>query len=117
MSYTNGIGNSQNPFAAEASASNAASGLVLPVGILLATAPVAWVCLRGAEASIKSTVRLMLIETAVVVALSITIVIVQARQPGAINFSAFDPHRGSSFSGFWTAMILGVLAFCGFGIK
>jgi amino acid transporter len=88
----------------------------LTVGVLLASAPVAWVCLRGAEASIKTTVRLMLIETLVVVALSVTILIAKSSQPGAITLAAFNLHQGNSLSGFWTAMILGVLAFCGFDV-
>jgi amino acid transporter len=86
------------------------------LGILVATAPVAWICLRGAEASIKSTVRLMAIESLVVLALSATILVTRSHEPNAINLSAFDPHLASSASGFWTAMILGVLAFCGFDV-
>jgi amino acid transporter len=92
------------------------SSLTLTLGILVSTLPIAWVCLRGAEASVKSTIRLMVVETAVVVALSITILIVKSAQPGAVNLSAFDPHQARSLSGFWTAMILGVLAFCGFDV-
>jgi amino acid transporter len=92
------------------------SAVTLPLGILVSTLPIAWICLRGAEASIKSTVRLMLIETAVVVALSITILVVKSSQPGAINLSPFDPRHSTSVVGFWTAMILGVLAFCGFDV-
>jgi len=90
--------------------------VTLTLGVLLSSAPVAWVCLRGAEASIKSTVRLMLIETLVVVALSVTILVVKSSQPGAVDLSPFDPHQASSFSGFWMAMVLGVLAFCGFDV-
>ena len=91
-------------------------GIALTLGVLVASVPIAWVCLRGAEASIKSTVRLMLIETLVVVALSITILFVKSREPGAISFSAFDPRKANGLSGFWIAMILGVLAFCGFDV-
>ena len=90
--------------------------VTLVVGILVSIAPIAWVCLRGAEASIKNTVRLMVIETLVVLALSTTILVTKLAQPGAINFSAFDPHLADGFSGFWSAMILGVLAFCGFDV-
>jgi APA family basic amino acid/polyamine antiporter len=90
--------------------------VTLTVGVLLASAPVAWVCLRGAEASIKTTVQLMAIETLVVVALSATILIAKSAEPGAITLSAFNPHHASSLSGFWGAMILGVLAFCGFDV-
>jgi len=88
----------------------------LVLGIVVSTLPVGWICLRGAEASIKSTVQLMVIETLVVVALSVTVLIVKSGEPGAITFSAFDPHQATGFSGFWTAMILGVLAFCGFDV-
>ena len=88
----------------------------LVLGIMISTVPIAWVCLRGAEASIKSTVRLMAVETLVVVALSTTILLTKAAQPGAINLSAFDPHLANGFAGFWSAMILGVLAFCGFDV-
>jgi putrescine importer len=92
------------------------TSVTLTLGILVSTVPIAWVCMRGAEASVKSTVRLMVMETAVVVALSITILIVKSAEAGAINLSAFDPRQASSLSGFWTAMILGVLAFCGFDV-
>ena len=90
--------------------------VTLTLGVLVSSAPIAWICLRGADASIKSTVRLMLIETLVVAALSTSILIAKSSEPGAINFSAFDPRHASGLSGFWTAMILGVLAFCGFDV-
>jgi amino acid transporter len=90
--------------------------ITLPAGVLIATIPVAWVCLRGAETSIKSTICLMILETLVVIALSITILVVKGGEPHGINFSAIDPHHGTGASGFWLAMILGVLAFCGFDV-
>jgi len=90
--------------------------LALMMGVFVASAPVAWVCLRGTEASIKSTVRLMVIETLVVVALSFTILIVKSSEPGGITLAPLNPHHAISLSGFWTAMILGVLDFCGFDI-
>ena len=37
----------------------------LVAGVLIQSTVVAWVCLRGAEASIRTTIRLMLLETAV----------------------------------------------------
>lgn len=88
----------------------------VPIGTVIATAPLVWICLGGAETSIKSTVRLMVIETAVVVALSVTILVAKSAQTGAINLAPFDPRLSSGLSGFWTAMILGVLAFCGFDV-
>lgn len=90
--------------------------VTMTLGVLLSSAPIAWLCLRGAEASIKSTVRLMLIESLVVVALSVTILVARSSEPDAINLSPFNPRLVSSPSGFWTAMILGVLAFCGFDV-
>jgi amino acid transporter len=88
----------------------------LILGVLVSTLPVAWVCLRGAESSIRSTVLLMLIETVVVVALSVTIMVVNARAPGGIDLSAFDVRQSNGLAGFWMAMVLGVLAYCGFDV-
>lgn len=88
----------------------------LTIGVFASTLPIAYVCLRGAETSTRITVRLMIVETLVVIALSTTILVAKSSQPGAINFSAFNPHHANGFSGFWTAMILGVLAFCGFDV-
>lgn len=90
--------------------------VTLTIGVLVSTMPVAWACLRGAEASIKSTVRLMILETLVVVALSVTILVEKYSEASAINLSPFDPHNVTSPSGFWMAMILGLLAFCGFDV-
>ena len=84
-------------------------------GVLISSLPIAWICLRGAASSVKSTIRLMILETIVVLALSLTIIVVRQGQ-GNINWDAFDPHRIRSLMGFWDAMILGVLAFCGFDV-
>ena len=93
------------------------STLSLCLGVLVSTVPIAILCLRGAEASVKTTVRLMLIETLVVVALSLTILIAKWPTPGGISLSPFDPRQLSNgMSGFWSAMILGVLSFCGFDV-
>ena len=88
----------------------------LPLGVIVSSVPIAWVCLQGAAASIKSMVRLMTIETLVVVALSVTILVVKAGEPGGINFAPFHPHHGIGWAGFWAAMIFGVLDFCGFDV-
>ena len=80
----------------------------LVIGLLLHSAITAWICLRGAEASIKTTIRLMLIEAGVVFALSATILWVKASQPGAINLGPFNPaHASQGMAGFWTAVLLG----------
>ena len=94
------------------------SGLpVLTTGVVLQSILVAWVCLRGAEASVKTTIRLMLIETSVVLALSATILWVNAGRAGAVNLGAFNPaHPTHGLTGFWAAIILGMLAFSGFDV-
>jgi APA family basic amino acid/polyamine antiporter len=59
----------------------------------------------------------MLIETGVALALSATILWVKAGQPGAVNLGPFDPaHVTHGLSGFWAAIILGMLAFSGFDV-
>jgi amino acid transporter len=86
-------------------------------GLVLQTGAIAWICLRGAAASIKTTIRLMLIETGVVLALSATILWVKAGQPGGINIDPFNPiHATQGLSGFWAAIILSMLAFSGFDV-
>ena len=90
---------------------------VLVTGVVLQSALIAWVCLRGAEASIKTTIRLMLIETGVVLALSATILWVKSGQVGAVNLAPFNPaHATHGLAGFWAAIILGMLAFSGFDV-
>lgn len=87
------------------------------LGVLISTIPAAFFCLRGAEASIKATVRLMLIESFVVLALSATILFVKATEVGGINFGAFNPKNATQgLGGFWSAMVVGVLGFCGFDV-
>jgi amino acid transporter len=90
---------------------------LLATGLVLQSALIAWICLRGAEASIKTTIRLMLIETGVVLALSATILWVNAGHAGAVNLGPFNPaHATHGLTGFWAAIILGMLAFSGFDV-
>ena len=87
----------------------------LVIGLLLHSALTAFICLRGAEASIKTTIRLMLIEVGVVCALSATILWVKASHLGGITLGPFMPsHASQGVAGFWTAVLLGMLAFSGF---
>lgn len=89
----------------------------LVAGLVLQSALIAWLCLRGAEVSVKATIRLMIIETGVVLALSATILWIKAGQSGAINLGPFDPvHATQGLAGFWRAVILGLLAFSGFDV-
>jgi len=89
----------------------------LVIGLLVESAIVAAICLRGAEISIKTTMRLLLIEMAVVLALSATILWVKAGQPGGINLTPFIPSRITAGpAGFWAAILLGMLCFSGFDV-
>jgi amino acid transporter len=91
--------------------------MALAAGIVLHSAVIAAICVRGAEVSVKTTIRLMLIEIAVVLALSATILWVKAGQPGGINLGPFEPsHATQGVAGFWAAIILGILAFSGFDV-
>ena len=81
------------------------------------TLPVMWAAYRGAETSTRVAVTLMAIESAVVIALSLTILYVKSGVPGGINFEPFNPLAAThGFQGFWTAMLLGILAYCGFDV-
>jgi len=89
----------------------------LYLGVVISTIPVAFFCLRGAEASVKVTVRLMLVESFVVLALSATILFLKAGVAGGIHFGAFNPRNATQgLTGFWSAMVVGVLGFCGFDV-
>ncbi len=89
----------------------------LLIGLVLHSIIVGWICLKGAEASIKTTLRLMLIEVGVVLALSATILVVKAGQPGGLNLGPFNPaHATQGPAGFWAAIILGILCFTGFDV-
>ena len=86
-------------------------------GLVLQSSVIAWICLRGAEASVKTTMRLMLIETGVVIALSATILWVKAGQPGGVNLGPFNPlHATQGLAGFWAAIVFSMLAFSGFDV-
>lgn len=95
-----------------------ASGLwVLLLAIPIITVPVMWAAYRGAETSTRLAVTLMAIESTVVVAMSITILYVKSGVPGGISLAPFNPLGAThGFNGFWTAMLLGILAFCGFDV-
>ncbi|HLZ83167.1 MAG TPA: APC family permease [Caulobacteraceae bacterium] len=87
------------------------------IGIVLQSAIVAWISVRGVEASARTTIKLMLIETAAVLALSATILVVKAGQPGGLHLRPFDPAQAAhGAGGFWAAVLLGMLAFTGFDV-
>jgi amino acid transporter len=89
----------------------------LAIGLVLQSGLIAAISVRGAAVSIRTTILLMVIETGVVLALSATILWTKAHQPGGINLHPFDPaYATHGFSGFWTAIILGILAFSGFDV-
>jgi amino acid transporter len=90
---------------------------IMAVSIFAATAPVAWGIRRGADTSVRTTVVLMVVESTIVVALSLTILLVKSSLPGGINSGPFNPNHGTGGAiGFWGALIIGVLGFAGFDV-
>ena len=89
---------------------------VLLAALVIITLPVMWAAYRGAETSTRVAVVLMTIESMVVVALSVTI-LSKKLAVGTVGFSAWNPLEAThGFVGFWTAMLLGILAYCGFDV-
>ncbi len=87
------------------------------IAIAAATVPVIWSTRRGMEKSVRTTVTLMIVESLVVVALSLTILLVKAAVPGALNAGPIHPANGTGgLAGFWSAMVIGVLGFAGFDV-
>ena len=89
----------------------------LLVSIPLITMPVMWAAYRGAAASTRTAVVLMAIESAVVIALSVTILSRRFPVAGGLSLSPMNPWAAThGIAGYWTAMILGILAYCGFDV-
>ena len=95
-----------------------AAGLTtLLVAVPVITIPVMWAAYTGAEASTRLAVILMTIESVVVIALSLTILYDKSHVEGGINLTPFSPLAAThGFRGFWMAILLGILAFCGFDV-
>lgn len=89
----------------------------LMISIPIVTIPVMWAAYHGAETSTRLAIILMTIECVVVVSLSLTILYVKGGHPGGINLTPFSPAAATDgFRGFWAAVLLGIIAFCGFDI-
>jgi amino acid transporter len=89
----------------------------LIIAIPVVTLPVMGYAYRGAAASTRAAIILMAIESAVVVALSVTILYTKSQVPGGIDLAPFNPLTAThGLTGFWTAMLLGILAYCGFDV-
>lgn len=87
------------------------------LGLVLQSGLVAWISLKGAKASVGTAIWLMAAETAVVLALSATVLVVKAHAPGGINFGPLLPSSAThGLPGFWAAILLGILAFSGFDV-
>ena len=85
-------------------------------GVILVTVFVAWLTYRGIELSTRSSLVFVLIEIAVVLALSATIFSVKIMQ-GEFSFAPLNPaHTTGGFSAFWQAMVLGVLSYAGYDV-
>jgi amino acid transporter len=89
---------------------------VMVVGALIGTVLAIAVTYRGAEASSRSSIALMIAEVGVVLFLCATIFAVRAAQHG-ISFAPFHPTQTTGgMAAFWGATLLGILGFCGFDI-
>lgn len=85
--------------------------------VLVATVPVFLITRRGADTSVRTAVILMIFESMIVLALTLTILYVKGKQPGGIHLGPFNPaHATGGVAGFWSALILGVLGFAGFDV-
>jgi len=90
---------------------------VMLASIAVSTIPVLWMTRKGAETSVRTAVILMLIESVIVVALSITILYVKGQSVEGITLAPFHPSSAlGGLSGFWSAMVIGVLGFAGFDV-
>lgn len=86
------------------------------VGALAGTILAIVVTYRGAEASSRTSIMLMISEVGVVLLLCVTIFAVRAPQHG-ITLAPFQPTQVTGgMAAFWGATILGILGFCGFDI-
>jgi APA family basic amino acid/polyamine antiporter len=89
----------------------------LMIAIPIVTLPVMWAAYRGAEASTRAAATLMTIECGVVIALSATILYTHRNLPGAAFAEPFNPRYAShGFTGYWAALLLGILSYCGFDV-
>jgi amino acid transporter len=85
-------------------------------GVLIGTMIAIAVTYRGAEASSRTSIALMISEVAVVLLLCVTIFVTLVPRH-AINLAPFHPAQVSGgIRAFWGATILGILGFCGFDI-
>jgi len=92
-------------------------GAAVAVGLLVHSLVVGWISLRGIRSSIRTTLTLMVLETVVVLALSLTILIVKARVPGGLTLAPLSAASAThGLPGFWNAVLLGILAFSGFDV-
>lgn len=89
----------------------------LIVAIPIVSLPVMWAAYRGAEASTRAAATLMAIECGVVMALSATILYAHRNLPSPEFAAPFNPRYAShGLAGYWAALLLGILAYCGFDV-
>jgi amino acid transporter len=86
------------------------------VGVVIATTLVVYLTYSGIQISARAATVLILVESSVVVALSLTIVISKIVN-GGFTLAPFNPANvQGGFPIFWQAMILGILSFTGFDV-
>ncbi len=86
------------------------------LGVLLSTLLVAFLTYPGIQISAKGSIALMVVELAVVLALSGTILIVLWLH-GQVRFAPFNPAKAlHGFHGLFAGLVFALLSFVGFGV-
>jgi amino acid transporter len=79
----------------------------------------AWIVYRGISISSRGALRFLVVETAIVTALCITVILLAPSHVAGMHFSLDGFYPSSSPSGvpgLFRAMVFGMLAFCGFDV-
>jgi len=85
------------------------------LGVVICSAGIAFPVYRGIAISSRTALVFLVIETSVVVALSITLLVVRGSQ-GQLSLAPFNPGNvtGGSTTAFFLALVFGVFAYTGF---
>ena len=89
------------------------------LGAILCCAWPAWIVYRGISVSSQGALRFLLVETAIVTALCVSVMLFAPAHVPGMHFSLEGFHAAASptgISGLLRAMVFGMLAFCGFDV-
>ena len=86
------------------------------IGTIFSSAVCAWLVYRGIQPSAHGALGFLAVETAIILILALTVVIVQAPK-GILNATPFLPSSSShGISGLFQGLVFALLAFCGFDV-